>query len=133
MPDRGRSRASKAPAVAKKQEQLNAVNDELNQLRLDGIIKSKGSFVSPPVAPERLIFERDHVFQRITEREMSFTDADEIIFHARFALRQQNGKVHAYYSSDGFVAVQSDGMIYSMGHLDEGGKKLMEVAEKYGF
>lgn len=129
----GRSQASKATAVAKKQERLDAVNNELNQLRQDGIIKSKGNFVLPPAAPENLMFEREHAFQRIIERDMSFTDADKIISHARFALRQQNGKIHAYYSSDGFVAVRSDGTIYSMGHLDEGGKKLMEVAEKYGF
>lgn len=129
----GRSQASKATAVAKKQERLDAVNNELNQLRQDGIIKSKGNFVLPPAAPENLMFEREHAFQRIIERDMSFTDADKIISHARFALRQQNGKVHAYYSSDGFVAVRSDGTIYSMGRLDEGGEKLMEVAEKYGF
>ena len=129
----GRSQASKATAIAKKKERLDAVNNELNQLRQDGIIKSKGSFVSPPAAPEKLIFEREHAFQRILERDMSFADADEIISHARFALRQQNGKVLAYYSVDGFVAVRSDGMIYSLGRLDEGGKRLMEVAEKYGF
>lgn len=87
----------------------------------------------PPAAPDALIFERGHVFQRIAEREMSFTDAEKIISDARFALRQQNGKVHAYYSADGFVAVRNDGMIYSMGRLDEGGKKLMEVAKRHGF
>lgn len=118
----GHSQASKATAVARRQERLDVVNNELNQLRQDGIIKSKGSFVLPPAAPEKLIFEREHAFQRIAERDMSFTDADKIISHARFALRQQNGKVRAYYSSDGFVAVRSDGTIYSMGYLDEGGK-----------
>lgn len=129
----GRSQASKATALAKRQARLDTVNTELNQLRQDGIIKSKGNFVLPPAAPDALIFERGHVFQRIAEREMSFTDAEKIISDARFALRQQNGKVHAYYSADGFVAVRNDGMIYSMGRLDEGGKKLMEVAKRHGF
>ena len=129
----GRSQASRATALAQKQERLDTVNAELSKLRQDGIIKSKGGFVLPPAAPDALIFERNHVFQRIAEREMSFTDAEKIISSARFALRQQNGKVHAYYSADGFVAVRNDGMIYSMGRLDEGGKKLMEVAKKHGF
>lgn len=129
----GHSQASKATALAKRQARLDTVNTELNQLRQDGIIKSKGNFVLPPAAPDALIFERGHVFQRIAEREMSFTDAEKIISDARFALRQQNGKVHAYYSADGFVAVRNDGMIYSMGRLDEGGKKLMEVAKRHGF
>lgn len=129
----GRSQASKATALAQRQARLDTVNTELNQLRQDGIIKSKGNFVLPPAAPDALIFERGHVFQRIAEREMSFTDAEKIISDARFALRQQNGKVHAYYSADGFVAVRNDGMIYSMGRLDEGGKKLMEVAKRHGF
>ena len=129
----GRSQASRATALAQKQERLDTVNAELSKLRQDGIIKSKGGFVLPPAAPDALIFERNHVFQRIAEREMSFTDAEKIISSARFALRQQNGKVHAYYSADGFVAVRNDSMIYSMGRLDEGGKKLMEVAKKHGF
>ena len=128
-----RSQAAKASAVERLQKRLDAVNSELNQLRQDDIIKSKGNFILPPEAPETLIFERAHAFQRITERKMSFMDADKIISRARFALKQQNGKLYAYYSSDGFVAVRSDGQIYTMGQLDEGGKKLMEVAEKYGF
>ena len=129
----GHSQARRATAVARQQEQLDAVNAELNQLRQDGIIKSKGSFVLPPAAPDTLVFERYHVFQRIAERGMSFTDAEKIISSSRFALRQQDGKVHAYYSTEGFVAVRADGMVYSMGRLDDGGKKLMEVAEKHGF
>ena len=129
----GASEARTTTALAKRQARLDTVNTELNQLRQDGIIKSKGNFVLPPAAPDALIFERGHVFQRIAEREMSFTDAEKIISDARFALRQQNGKVHAYYSADGFVAVRNDGMIYSMGRLDEGGKKLMEVAKRHGF
>lgn len=129
----GTSEARTTTALAKRQARLDTVNTELNQLRQDGIIKSKGNFVLPPAAPDALIFERGHVFQRIAEREMSFTDAEKIISDARFALRQQNGKVHAYYSADGFVAVRNDGMIYSMGRLDEGGKKLMEVAKRHGF
>lgn len=129
----GASEARTTTALAKRQARLDTVNTELNQLRQGGIIKSKGNFVLPPAAPDALIFERGHVFQRIAEREMSFTDAEKIISDARFALRQQNGKVHAYYSADGFVAVRNDGMIYSMGRLDEGGKKLMEVAKRHGF
>ena len=129
----GASEARTTTALAKRQARLDTVNTELNQLRQGGIIKSKGNFVLPPAAPDALIFERGHVFQRIAEREMSFTEAEKIISDARFALRQQNGKVHAYYSADGFVAVRNDGMIYSMGRLDEGGKKLMEVAKRHGF
>ncbi|MGN0974667.1 MAG: phage minor capsid protein [Gemmiger sp.] len=129
----GRSEAGRATSAAERQERLEAANEELSYLRQDGIIRSKGSFVMPPKAPETLIFEREHVFQRIMERQLSFTDAEKIIANARFALRQQNGNLHAYYSDDGFVAVRSDGTVCSMGPLDEGGKKLMEVAKKHGF
>lgn len=129
----GRSEAGVATSAAELQERLEAVNEELNYLRQDGIIRSKGSFVMPPKAPETLIFESKQVFQRIMERQLSFTDAEKIIANTRFALRQQNGNLHAYYSDDGFVAVRSDGTVYSMGLLDEGGKKLMEVAKKHGF
>ena len=117
----------------KVQNRLDAANTDLNQLRQDGIIKSKGAMALPPAAPDTLIFEREHVFQRIMERQMKFTDADRIITNARFALRQQNGGLYAYYSDEGFVAVRSDGTIFSMGRLDEGGQKMMEVARKYGF
>ena len=89
--------------------------------------------MTPPQAPESLIFEREHVFDRIIERKMQFTDADNIIKNAAFCIRQQNGAMHIYYSRDGFVAVRNDGMVYSIGHLDDGGKLLMEVAEKHGF
>lgn len=102
----GCSQAGKA-STAKRKELLESLNPELNQLCQNAIIRGKGFFA--PAAPETLIFEREYIFGRIIEREMPLADADKIISHAHFSLRQQNGKLHTYYSSDGFVAVRADG------------------------
>lgn len=129
----GRSTSAKAVWAAKTQQRLNIINEELQQLRQNGIIKSKGRVILPPSAPEVLIFQREHVFQRIMERNITVEDADKIIAHARFALRQQNGALHVYYSDEGFVAVHKDGTVYTLGWLNEGGEKLLEVVKKHGF
>ena len=129
----GRSTSAKAVWAAKTQQRLDMINEELQQLRQNGIIKSKGRVILPPSAPEVLIFQREHVFQRIMERNITVEDADKIISHARFALRQQNGALHVYYSDEGFVAVHQDGTVYTLGWLNEGGEKLLEVVKKHGF
>ncbi len=133
VPGFGRSQAAKAAHDTRTEQRLNTVNEELQQLRHSGIIKAKGRLVLPTNAPEKILFEREHALQRILERGMSFTEALQILERARFALSQQHGALRAYYSDRGFIAIRKDGIVYSLGQLDEGGKKLLEVAKKHGF
>lgn len=132
VPGFGRSEAGSAVWAARTQARWNAANAELNSLRETGIIKSKGALVSPPKAPDCLTFGRAHVIQRMQERGISVSDAEQIVASARFALRQRGGALHAYYSDHGMVAVGQDGTVYTVARLDNGAKRLMEVAEKYG-
>lgn len=128
----GRSASSKASFLARKQERFDAANTELQQMRENGIIKSTGKLIEAPSAPNELIVNRDHVFQRMIERNMTLADCDKIIESSKVALSQWNGGQTVYYSEQGFVAVRANGVISTLGPLDEGGKKLMEVAKKHG-
>ena len=132
VPKFGRSEAGKANYTARKQERFDAANKELQQLRDNGTIKSTGKLIETPSAPNELIVNRDHVFQRMIERKMTLADCDKIISASKVALSQWNGGQIVYYSEQGFVAVRSNGVISTLGPLDDGGKKLMEVVEKHG-
>ena len=113
------------------QQRISEANDELQKLRESGIIKAKGKLVLPPKAPEVLVFE-EHALNRIAERKMSVLDAEDIIDHALFALKQRNGGQYVFYSDNGFVSVFNGKTVTSIGRLDDGGKKIVEVAKKYG-
>lgn len=128
----GRSASSKASYLARKQERFDAANAELQQMQEAGIIKSTGKLIESPPTPNELIANRDHVFQRMIERNMTLVDCDRIIESSKIALSQWNGGQIVYYSEQGFVAVRSNGVISTLGPLDEGGKKLMEVVKKHG-
>lgn len=118
----GRSASSKASFLARKQERFDAANTELQQMRENGIIKSTGKLIEAPSAPNELIVNRDHVFQRMIERNMTLADCDKIIESSKVALSQWNGGQTVYYSEQGFVAVRANGVISTLGPLDEGGK-----------
>ena len=53
----GRSASSKATWAAKRQERLDAVNNDLTALRQSGKIKLTGTAVTPPALPNTLSFE----------------------------------------------------------------------------
>ena len=128
----GRSASSKASYAARKQEQFNAANTELQQMREAGTIKAKGRLIESPSAPNEINFASDHVLQRWAERGMGPMDAERIIRSSKVAMSQRNGTQTCYYSELGFVAIGQDGNVSSIGPLDEGGKKLMEVVKKHG-
>lgn len=132
VPKFGRSEAGRASYIVQKQTRFDAANKELQQLRDNGTIKSTGKLIESPSAPNELIVDRDHVFQRMIERKMTLTDCDKIISASKVALSQWNGGQIVYYSEQGFVAVRSNGVISTLGPLDDGGKKLMEVVKKHG-
>ncbi len=128
----GRSASSKASYAARKQERLDAANTELQQMREAGTIKAKGRLIESPPAPDEINFASDHVLQRWAERGMGPMDAERIIRSSKVAMSQRNGTQTCYYSELGFVAIGQDGNVSSIGPLDEGGKKLMEVVKKHG-
>lgn len=117
---------------AREQERFNAANTELQQMREAGTIKAKGRLIESPSAPNEINFASDHVLQRWAERGMGPMDAERIIRSSKVAMSQRNGTQTCYYSELGFVAIGQDGNVSSIGPLDEGGKKLMEVVKKHG-
>ena len=128
----GRSAASKASFLARKQECFDAANTELQQMREAGTIKARGKLIESPPAPNVLNFASEHVLQRWAERGMGPMDVERIIQSSKVAMSQRNGTQTCYYSELGFAAVGQDGSVSSIGPLDEGGKKLMEVVKKHG-
>lgn len=128
----GRSAASKASWVARLQQKLDDVNQELQSLREDGKIKLTGKFVTAPKLQKKLEFN-EHTLERMAERGITPEDAQNIVKNALFAIEQRNGTQHAYYSDKGFIAVKADGTTSSVGWHDEGAKIVLEVAKKYGF
>ena len=132
VPKFGRSEAGKASYIVQKQTRFDAANKELQQMREAGTIKAKGKLIASPPAPNEINFTSEHVLQRWAERGMGPMDAERIIRTSKIAMSQRNGTQTCYYSEYGFVAIGQDGNVASIGPLDEGGKKLMEVVKKHG-
>ena len=132
VPKFGRSEAGKASYIVQKQTRFDAANKELQQMREAGTIKAKGKLIASPPAPNEINFASEHVLQRWAERGMGPMDAERIIRTSKIAMSQRNGTQTCYYSEYGFVAIGQDGNVASIGPLDEGGKKLMEVVRKHG-
>ena len=128
----GRSASGKATWVAKKQERLDAVNNDLTELRQSGKIRMTGTAVVPPSLPNELNFE-GHSLEQMAKRQISLVQANEIAEHAILAIRQRNGTQHSYYSDKGFIVIKQDGSIGTVGWLDDGGKQIVEVMKKHGF
>lgn len=127
-----RSEAGKSSYIVQKQTRFDAANKELQQMREAGTIKAKGKLIASPPAPNEINFASEHVLQRWAERGMGPMDAERIIRTSKIAMSQRNGTQTCYYSEYGFVAIGQDGNVASIGPLDEGGKKLMEVVRKHG-
>ena len=128
----GRSAAGKATWAARKQERFDAANAELQQMRESGTIKAKGKLIESPPAPNEIDFSSEHVLQRWAERGMGPMEAERIIRSSKVAMSQRNGTQTCYYSELGFVAIGKDGNVASIGPLNEGGRKLLEVSQKHG-
>lgn len=101
-------------------------------MRESGTIKAKGKLIESPPAPDEIIFASEHILQRWAERGMGPMDAERIIRASKITMSQRNGTQTCYYSELGFVAVGQDGNVASIGPLDEGARKLLEVVEKHG-
>ena len=124
--------SSKATWAAKRQERLDAVNNDLTALRQSGKIKLTGTAVTPPALPNTLSFE-GHAIEQMGKRQISLAQANEIAEHAILAISQRNGTQHAYYSEKGFIVIRQDGSIGTVGWLDDAGKQIVEVMKQHGF
>lgn len=128
----GRSESSKAMWAVKRQERLDAVNNDLTALRQSGKIKLTGTAVPTPALPNTLSFE-GHAIEQMGKRQISLAQANEIAEHAILAISQRNGTQHAYYSEKGFIVIRQDGSIGTVGWLDDAGKQIVEVMKQHGF
>lgn len=98
-------------------------------LREAGEIRAKGIVVKPPT--DFVIHsENAHAMQRLAERSLTLDEVQNYIDNAVFALKQQNGTVYAFYSKDGFAAMDVNGQLRTAGRLDEKGKKLFHGVVK---
>ena len=127
-----RRASSKASWAAKRQELLDAVNNDLTALRQSGKIKLTGTAVTPPALPNTLSFE-GHAIEQMGKRQISLAQTNEIAEHAILAISQRNGTQHAYYSEKGFIVIRQDDSIGTVGWLDDAGKQIGEVMKQHGF
>lgn len=99
------------------------------KLREVGEIKAKGIVVNPPTGFV-IDAENEHAARRLVERSLTLDEVQGYIHNAVFALKQQNGAVYAFYSKDGFAAIDTSGLLRTAGHLDANGKKLFDEVVK---
>lgn len=105
-------------------------NKALKMLRESGKIRATGTLVSPPQG--LLIVEANqHAKDTFIKRSITQTDAQNIISHAVFAIKQRQGTQYAFYTEKGYAVLRNDGLLTSLGWLDEGGRLLYEEMMKY--
>ena len=100
-------------------------NKMLQELRESNQVRAKGIIVKPPVNI-KIHTCNNHARDRLEERGLSQETAQHIVDNAIFALKQRNGEVFAFYTQDGFAAVNIAGELQSTGNLDEKGKILFK-------
>lgn len=123
-----RSEAMKAVHAAK---YYNAT-EALKKMRESGIIRTTGKYTKDFVVPQNLNFESAHLIERMKERNLSKEYIYDIINNPNVVLSTRRGKQYVFYSEKGFAAVNVDGKIQTVGHLDVGGNSVLEVAKKHG-
>ena len=96
---------------------------------LRGEIRAKGIVVRH--SPITLASINDHAKQQMSARNITIEQTKKIIDKSKFALRQQNGNVFAFYSSDGFAAIDTNGDLRTVGKLDGGGDLLFKEVLKH--
>ncbi len=95
-----------------------------------GKIRATGTLVAPPQG--RLIVEpNQHAKDTFIKRGITQADAQEIIDNAIFALKQRQGTQYAFYTEKGYAVLRNDGLLTSLGWLDEGGRLLYDEVIKH--
>ena len=99
-----------------------------------GKTKARGTVVA---VPERTIIltENAHAQSRLHERGLTVAEVHSFIDNAEFALKQQGGRVYAFYSKKGFAAIDINGELRTAGYLNAGGinlyYKVVEIIGRY--
>lgn len=104
-------------------------NKAVKDLRSTGSIKATGTVTNAPKG-RSIVTVNEHAAQRMAERDITLKAAQNIIKNAKFALKQRKGTQYAFYSSEGYAVLDNDGMLTSIGWLDEGGKTLYDEVMK---
>lgn len=104
-------------------------NKAVKDLRSTSSIKATGTVTNAPKG-RSIVTVNEHAAQRMAERDITLKTAQNIIKNAKFALKQRKGTQYAFYSSEGYAVLDNDGMLTSIGWLDEGGKTLYDEVMK---
>lgn len=89
-----------------------------------GRIRAKGTVVNK--SPIALTSINEHASQSMGARDITIQQVQTIMDKSKFALRQQEGKVFSFYSELGFAAIDTEGMLRTVGKLDKGGDLLFK-------
>ncbi len=100
------------------------------ELRANKQIRATGVVTSAPTG-KVILDANPHTLGRMQERNITIEKAQSFIDDADFALKQRNGTQYVFYTSEGFAALNNDGILQSVGLLDEGGERLYQEVMKY--
>lgn len=104
-------------------------NNAAKKLRAAKKIKAMGTVTAAPKG-RIIVTANTHGADDMITRSITQETAQGFIDNALFALKQRKGTQYAFYSSEGYAVLDNDGMLTSVGWLDEGGKILYEEVLK---
>lgn len=104
------------------------INKKISELRDKNQVRIKGIAVKPPITKIKEL--NDHTKHRMEERGISQKVAQSFIDNSIVAFKQRLGTQYAFYSKEGFTAINTDGLVVSTGWLDEKGKLMIEEVLK---
>lgn len=105
-------------------------NNAVKDLRSTGGIKATGTVTNAPKG-RSIVNVNEHAFDDMEKRDITLETAQKFVDKAVFALKQRKGTQYVFYSSKGYAVLDNDGLLTSVGYLDEGGKILYEEIMKY--
>lgn len=105
-------------------------NLAMKRLHADRKIKTTGTLVYPAKKYKIQTFD-SHAAKRADERGLTKEWAQGIVNSADFAVKQRKGTQFAYYNSEGMAVVDLEGVLHTLGTLDEGGELLYKEALEY--
>ncbi len=107
------------------------INKKIDVLRNNGEVKIKGTAVKPDRSV-KINKYNEHTLMRMQERNITKKDIQNIKNNSIVAFKQRNGNQYAYYSENGFVVIDINGMVGSVGWVDENAKKFISEVLKDG-
>lgn len=93
-------------------------------------IRATGIIVAP-LSGLKIMTPNIHALSQMERRKIIQSQAQAFVDKADFALKQRNGTRYAYYSSQGFAVLDTDGTLATVGELDANGKILYDEVMKY--